>query len=147
MPNYYNPYYGQQMQMQQQMIPTQVSGGSSFVLVRNEAEARNYPVAYGNSVNFKDENAPYLYVKTMGVSQFDQPVFEKYRLTKEDATEASNLPVESANDIKPINDRLKDVEAEMGQIRGEIEDIKKRMQEVNSNDAKPERNHASDISA
>lgn len=133
--NYFNPYYGQQPQAQMQ---PQMSGNSSFVSVRSEAEARNYPVAYGNSVNFKDENAPYLYVKTMGFSQLDRPIFERYRLTKEDATEPSNLPVESANDIKPINDRLKDVEAEIGQIRSEIEDIKKRMQEVNSDDAKPE---------
>lgn len=140
MMNYFNPYYNQPMQaqMQPQMSPTQMSGSSSFVSVRSEAEARNYPVAYGNSVNFKDENAPYLYVKTMGFSQLDRPIFERYRLTKEDTTEASNLPVENANDIKPINDRLKDVEAEMGQIRSEIEDIKKRMQEVNSDDAKSE---------
>ena len=135
MPNYYNPYYGQQMQMQQQMIPTQVSGGSSFVLVRNEAEARNYPVAYGNSVNFKDENAPYLYVKTMGVSQFDQPVFEKYRLTKETVTDASNLPTEGGDDIKPINDRLDGLKAEIRQIWAEIDRIK---EEVSDNDAKPE---------
>ena len=133
--NYFNPYYGQQPQAQMQ---PQMSGNSSFVSVRSEAEARNYPVAYGNSVNFKDENAPYLYVKTMGFSQLDRPIFERYRLTKEDTTEASNLPVESTNDIKSINDRLKDVEAEMRQIRSEIEDIKKRMQEVNSDDAKPE---------
>lgn len=135
MPNYYNPYYGQQMQMQQQMIPTQVSGGSSFVLVRNEAEARNYPVAYGNSVNFKDENAPYLYVKTMGVSQFDQPVFEKYRLTKETVTDPPNLPTEGGDDIKPINDRLDGLKAEIRQIWAEIDRIK---EEVTDNDAKPE---------
>ena len=139
MMNYFNPYYNQPMQAQQpQMSPTQMSGSSSFVSVRSEAEARNYPVAYGNSVNFKDENAPYLYVKTMGFSQLDRPIFERYRLTKEDATEPSNLTTEGINDIKPINDRLKDVEAEMGQIRGEIEDIKKRMQEVSVDDAKSE---------
>jgi len=135
MPNYYNPYYGQQMQMQPQMSPTQMSGSSSFVLVRNEAEARNYPVAYGNSVNFKDENAPYLYVKTMGVSQFDQPVFEKYRLTKETVTEPSNLPIEGGEDIKPINDRLDGLKAEIRQIWAEIDRIK---EEVTDNDAKPE---------
>lgn len=78
-PNNY-PYYMNNIQMPQQ--PPQ----SPFVSVRNEMEARNYPVAYGNSVTFKDENAPYVYSKTMGFSQLDKPIFEKYRLIKEDAS-------------------------------------------------------------
>ena len=61
---------------------------SSFVPVPNEQAARNYPVAYGHSVTFKDENAPYVYTKTMGFSQMETPTFEKYRLIKEEA----NLP-------------------------------------------------------
>lgn len=58
----YNPYqyYPQQYQQNnQQMAGTQMSlpqqsqfGG--FVSVRNEMEARNYPVAPGNSVMFRD---------------------------------------------------------------------------------------------
>ena len=32
-----------------------------------------------------DEKLPYIYTKTLGFSQMDLPVFEKYRLTKEDA--------------------------------------------------------------
>lgn len=82
-PNY-NPYFMQNQNVQYgQNIPTQQS---PFISVRNEMEARNYPVAYGNSVTFKDENAPFVYSKTMGFSQLDKPVFEKYRLIKEDAT-------------------------------------------------------------
>lgn len=60
---------------------------NGFVSVRNEMEARNYPVAYGNSVTFKDETAPYVYTKTMGFSQLDPPVFEKYKLVKEQVEE------------------------------------------------------------
>lgn len=84
-PNY-NPYFMQNQNMQQygQNLPTQQS---PFVSVRSELEARNYPVAYGNSVTFKDETAPFIYSKTMGFSQLDKPIFEKYRLIKEDATE------------------------------------------------------------
>ena len=82
-PNY-NPYFMQNQNVQYgQNMPTQQS---PFISVRNEMEARNYPVAYGNSVTFKDENAPFVYSKTMGFSQLDEPVFEKYRLIKEDAT-------------------------------------------------------------
>lgn len=65
-------------------MPQQSNG---FVMVRSEMEARNYPVAYGNSVTFKDETAPYIYSKTMGYSQLDRPVFEKYKLIKEEVSE------------------------------------------------------------
>lgn len=94
----YNPYqyYPQQYQQNnQQMAGTQMSlpqqqpqfGG--FVSVRNEMEARNYPVAPGNSVMFRDETGPYIYSKSMGYSQLDTPRFDKYRLVKEDDTPVS----------------------------------------------------------
>lgn len=77
----YYPY--QQTQPQQTQQPLQIQNGG-FIQVHNEFEARNYPVAPGNSVTFKDENAPYVYTKTMGFSQLDRPIFEKYRLIKEE---------------------------------------------------------------
>lgn len=98
-------YYGQQYptqyqqypnQMQQQLpnqLPTQIQSqpqpqpqiqNGGFVSVRSEIEAFNYPVALGNSVTFKDENAPFIYVKTRGFSQLESPIFEKYRLVKEE---------------------------------------------------------------
>ena len=49
------PYYQQLQQQYGQNLPTQQS---PFITVRSEAEARNYPVAYGNSVTFKDETSP-----------------------------------------------------------------------------------------
>ena len=92
----YNPYQYQQnyqqpiqsniqpsFQQSQQPIQQQIQNGG-FVSVHNENEARNYPIAPGNSVTFKDENAPYVYTKTQGFSQLDRPVFEKYRLVKEE---------------------------------------------------------------
>lgn len=75
---YQNPY--QQMQVQQPQIQS-----SGVITVRSEMEARNYPIAPGNSIMFKDEAAPFVYVKTMGISQFDSPTFEKFRLVKEEA--------------------------------------------------------------
>lgn len=139
MMNYFNPYYNQPMQAQQpQMFPAQMSGSSSFVSVRNEAEARSYPIAPGNSITFKDETAPYVYTKTMGFSQLDRPVFEKYKLIKETVAEGSNLPVEGGSDVQPINPALDNLKAEIGQIWDEIEGIKKNMQEVSVDDAKSE---------
>ena len=68
--------YNQQVQMPQQQSqqPQQIQNGG-FVSVANEDIARNYPVAPGNSVTFKCENAPYIYTKTMGFSSLDTPIF------------------------------------------------------------------------
>lgn len=127
MPNYYNPYqYYPQQQMPQQMsqvqqqapMPqqTQIQNGG-FVSVRNEMDARNYPVAYGNSVTFKDENAPYIYVKTMGFSQLESPTFDKYRLVKEEPKTPENRVSESEG-YKLSYDELKaEIEALKAQIR------------------------------
>ena len=113
----FNPYG------QQQQAPQIQNGG--FVLVRSEAEARNYPVAYGNSVTFKDETAPYIYSKTMGYSQLDRPVFEKYKLVKENAQEPNPEPkTEEAENLA-----LDKIKAEIGQIWNEIEALKKEVQD------------------
>jgi hypothetical protein len=82
---YYQNYpqnYQQYPQIQQSTQNSNQFGG--FVSVRGEAEARNYPVAPGNSVLFRDETSPYIYSKTMGYSQLDTPRFDKYRLVKEE---------------------------------------------------------------
>ena len=82
------PYQGQQHAQYSQ---------TGFVRVRNENEARMYPVAPGNSVTFIDENAPYCYCKTVDMGQLDRPKFEKYRLVKEESptqpAEAPDKPV------------------------------------------------------
>lgn len=95
---YNNPYLYQQQQqpyqmpMQQQPQVPQIQNGG-FISVRNENEARSYPVAPGNSVTFKDETSPYVYTKTMGFSQLDQPIFEKYKLVKEENPEDARAAV------------------------------------------------------
>ena len=106
--NAYNPYQQYQPNFQQQMqnqsnyqqSQQQIQNGG-FVSVHNENEARNYPIAPGNSVTFKDENAPYVYTKTQGFSQLDRPVFEKYRLVKEEEYQpqqvAQNARIKKAN--------------------------------------------------
>lgn len=91
-PNYNYQQYQQsypQQQYQQIMQAQQQPQFGGFVSVRNEMEARNYPVAPGNSVMFRDETAPYIYSKSMGYSQLDTPRFDKYRLVKEEDTHVS----------------------------------------------------------
>lgn len=112
--NQYQPMY--QPQMQQPYQPQQIQNGG-FVSAPNEAYARNYSVAPGNSVTFKDESAPYVYAKTMGFSQFDRPIFEKYRLVKEE-------PEEARAETNPLNETIDGIKDEIELIWGEIEDIR-----------------------
>lgn len=137
MPNYFNPYQYPQAQypqnFYQQQIPNtqqpaqqsmQPMPESNFVPAPSEDFARNYPVGYGKSVNFKAENAPYIYVKTMGFSQLDNPIFEKYRLVKEEPTMPQN-DVEKTETYKLSYDELK---AQIDELRDQIrilqEDVK-----------------------
>lgn len=103
------PYYFAPNQMQNQIQ----NGG--LVSVRNITEARNYPVAAGNSVTFKDENSPYIYTKTMGFSQLDRPIFEVFRLVKED--------IASEVEVKP------DYRQEIDELKFEVERLKKMITE------------------
>lgn len=117
--NYNYPYqpmsYGQPQQQQMQIQ----NGG--FISVRSETEARNYPVGFGNSITFKDETAPYVYTKTMGFSQLDRPVFEKYKLVKENAQE----PISEEKNAEADNSAIESIKGEIGQIWKEIEALKK----------------------
>lgn len=107
------PQLGQNMPAQQ----------SPFVTVRSEAEARNYPVGFGNSVMFKDETSPYVYTKTMGFSQLDKPVFEKYRLIKEDAEEE---PPKKECHCENYKDQISNLESQINSLWKEIDFLKER---------------------
>lgn len=114
--SFYNPYMQyQQPYMQQQ--PQQIQN-SGFVSVQSMTEAFNYPVAPGNSITFKDENAPYVYTKTKGFSPLEQPVFEKYRLVKEEEMprEAPKQP-ETASDC---DEQIKLLWDEVNALKGQI---------------------------
>lgn len=132
MPNYYGQYpmyqpgAFQNPSLQPQTMQNQVmqiqDGG--FVSVRNETEARNYPVGLGKSVTFKDENAPYIYTKTVGFSQLDVPRFDKYKLVKEEPTEPSKLLQDETFDHEPISNTIDNIKDEIKAIWNEIEGIK-----------------------
>lgn len=124
-PNYVNPYMYQQQSpyqmpiQQQQQIPQIQNGG--FVSVRNEAEARSYPVAPGNSITFKDETSPYVYTKTMGFSQLDRPIFEKYKLVKEEDSEDTRAII--ADEVID-NAVQKKLEGQINQLWKEVNALK-----------------------
>ena len=118
------PQYQQQMQMpmamqQQQQIRPAQNNNSSIIRVQNENEARCYPVEPGKSITFKDDNAPYIYTKTMDSSQLGEPSFEKFRLVKEDeaddevkvaAPDYTEDFEQIKEDIKFIKEKLSDAD-------------------------------------
>ena len=104
--------------MQTTATQTEPKVQSGFVNVRTVDEAKNYPVAPGNSITFKVDNSPYLCTKTMGFSQLDQPHFEKYRLVKEEET------VQKAEEV--IYDQPK---AEYA-LKSELEEVRERIDEI-----------------
>ena len=119
--NYFPQFY-QPMQMPQAQ-QSQSNQSSCFVSVRSEDEARNYPVAYGNSVTFKDETSPYVYTKTMGFSQLDRPIFDKYKLVKEQTED-------NVQNQNPVSDpKIGDLEAEIGRLWQALDDLKKGVSE------------------
>lgn len=139
MPNYYNPYqqyypaqpiYTPQQNQPQMNQPQQIQSGG-FISVRSELEARNYPVAPGNSVTFKDETAPYVYTKTMGFSQLDRPNFEKYKLVKEEVNESQEI----VNDLVKGED-LEDIKSDIERLWSEIDAIKATFEKPTTSAAK-----------
>ena len=101
---------------------------NGLVSVRSIDEALRYPVAPGNSVTFKDETAPYIYTKTMGFSQLDRPIFERFRLIKEDNQEESVIKTHEPQ----TQSQKVDID-----IKKEIDDLKKRMEAVENELTKP----------
>ena len=143
--NYYGTYqppaygniYQQQMQQIQQMnsmpnntMPQMQIQNGGFVTVRSMQEAYNYPVAIGNSVTFKDETAPYIYVKTRGFSQLEEPIFERFKLVKEDGTNSTvQSPTSNENAQKVVNAEYAE-KSEIAALWAEIKVLKGRIEEL-----------------
>lgn len=128
----YNPYYSYQATAQQQQ-PQQIHNGG-YVSVRSEDEVLMYPVAPGNSVTFINELAPYIYKKTMGFSQFDKPIFEKFKVVKEE-TQTSPISEETQ---KATNDIAYAEKTDIEEIRGQIEGLKQEMKALTEKMTIPE---------
>lgn len=155
-PNYYQPYPQQyqmpqpmyqpnmSMQMQpnqqvqpqpapqaQQTMPKMETVNGGFVSVRSEQEARNYPVAPMNSITFKDETAPYVYTKTMGLSQLEPPRFEKYRLVKEEDTPVASLQAHTDTKQEEVDNSLaKELNGQIKAIKDDIDDLWKEIDSI-----------------
>lgn len=118
-PQGYNPYIQQQAAQQSQQIQN-----NGLVNVRSRTEAQNYPVAPGNSVTFKDESGPFVYVKTMGFSQLDRPTFEIFRLVREEEAAESTRSDESEKGIDLSDYALK---TDLAALREDFDALREEM--------------------
>lgn len=130
----------QPIQTMQAQIPQIQNGG--FVSVANENDARNYPVAPGNSVTFKDENSPFVYVKTMGFSQLDRPIFRKFRLIEESentqpqnientANNVQNADYTTQEEMKHYMDELATLKKEINTLKSKVGNLTRRKEKRN----------------
>lgn len=92
-----------------------------IIPVANEEIARTYPVAYGNTVVFQEGN--HVYVKKMGYSQLEAPVFEKY------VREAVNLPEIAPSNIEVDKVTLEELKTKIGALESEIQAIRNEMRD------------------
>ena len=123
-----NPYYQNYFQQPQQPQPQPQIQSGGFIPVPSEDVARNYPVAPGNSVTFKNENAPYVYTKTMGFSQLDRPIFERYKLVRED-----DAPIPEVT-AQPNDEIVKQIESLWGEVNALKKQMSRRSQRKRSED-------------
>ena len=129
----YPSYYPQVQNMynapQQQPVSQQIRSGG-IVSVASEDEARKYPVAPGYTVTMRDENGPYLYEKTMGYSQLDQPIFRKARIVFEDDAQSTQEKQEKPEEPKVIYAELKQLEALRDAVAIEFKKIYDRFESI-----------------
>ena len=92
-----------------------------IILVASEDIARTYPVAYGNTVVFQEGN--HIYVKKMGYSQLEAPVFEKY------VREAVNLPEIAPSNTEVDKVTLEELKSKIGALESEIKAIRNEMRD------------------
>jgi hypothetical protein len=121
---YNSPYYQQvnpyQINQAQPIQQNQVNSG--FINVRSAQEAYNYPVAPGASVTFKDETAPFIYVKTRGFNQLEEPVFEQFQLVKVDNSQKTTDPAQTESPEYALK-------ADITALQSEIDLLKKKISE------------------
>ena len=104
---------------QQQQLQIQNGG---LVSVRSAQEAFYYPVALGNSVTFKDETAPFIYVKTRGFNQLEEPIFEQFQ--KVDNTQKATEPAQAASTEYALKSDISALKEEIDLLKKKVSEFK-----------------------
>lgn len=127
--NYMMPQYRQEQL--NQVYANSYNSNCIFVKDRNEAEM--WQIAPGNKLIFEDQNGINFYVKSLGFSPNDRPMFKVYK--REDYVEPVNENLQAEQN--PLKDEFEKYQSstklEMDSLRSSIEELK----ELISQNSKP----------
>lgn len=123
----YQPIYDTFTQ-QSSVTPVRQIQNVNFISVASKEYAFNYPVAPGTTMFFRDENAPFIYVKTMTYSPANPMIFETYRRVDDDVQiqQDSTTP---------------DLKSELDELREEVRSLKHEIDKRKSFDKKRSENN------
>ena len=127
--NFMYPQYRQEQL--NQVYANSYNSNCIFVKDRNEAEM--WQIAPGNKLIFEDQNGINFYVKSLGFSPNDRPIFKVYK--REDYVEPVNENLQAEQN--PLKDEFEKYQSstklEMDSLRSSIEELK----ELISQNSKP----------
>ena len=104
----YNPYYNPyQMPMMPQQ-PPQPQQSQNLIRVQGIESAKAYPVAPGCSVPMLDIEAPFLYVKSVGMDGVPFPL-RRFRVSEESEQQQAAVP-DWKTELDKVNARLDKLE-------------------------------------
>lgn len=120
------------MQVPQNMLMPQQPQNSTIIHVQSEAQAREWAVAPNSSVTFIDDSSPYCYTKSMGMSMLEPPVFKRFRLVEEDASQQVSMQEQAQNNSQFDTTAFMTKE-EFEPYKSIIEEMQKIAKELNGN--------------
>ena len=123
--DYRNPFQYQNPYQANVNIPTTPIQDNMIVSVQSEQDARNYLVAYGHSIIFKDENKPLVFYTKTAISQFEPPVFKIYDLVER----TQETPVNAPENAKPMDLSAFVTKDEFGALQKELQALKQALGE------------------
>lgn len=123
--DYRNPFQYQNPFQANVNIPTTPIQDNMIVSVQSEQDARNYIVAYGHSIIFKDENKPLVFYTKTAISQFEPPVFKIYDLVER----TQETPVNAPENVKPMDLSTFVTKDEFGALQKELQALKQALGE------------------
>ena len=126
-PQINNQYQNPQMPMPRTFMNTQET---IFIPVHSDMEVVNHLVAPGNTVYFKHETEPRIYIKSMGLSQFDTPKMTRYKLVEEPMETGENVPTKEEKDEPKyvLYEELKSTLDEIDRLHQEIAELKEQIE-------------------
>lgn len=123
--DYRNPFQYQNPFQANVNMPTTPIQDNMIVSVQSEQDARNYLVAYGHSIIFKDENKPLVFYTKTAISQFEPPIFKIYDLVER----TQETPVNAPENVKPMDLSTFVTKDEFGALQKELQALKQALGE------------------